>query len=106
MLNLADIIEDIIETEAEDIHKDRNLKNNEEGLLPHIFEDMLKNERTQTKSHFGVSLKYNEMNDETNALFLAFSKLIKTIRLAKNSNAKTDDNQTLINYHEIFKSFK
>jgi tetratricopeptide (TPR) repeat protein len=45
------------------------------------------------------------MNVETNELFLAFSKLIKTIRLAKNSMTNLDDNQSLVNYHEVLKSF-
>ena len=51
-------------------------------------------------------LNYEPRNNEINLLYLAFSKLTKTIKVARNSLYEGDDNQALLNYHEVAGIFK
>lgn len=50
-------------------------------------------------------LQYQPCNKEINLLYLAFSKLTKTIKVARNSLYEGDDNQALLNYHEVAEIF-
>lgn len=50
-------------------------------------------------------LNYKPRNKEINLLYLAFSKLTKTIKVARNSLYEGDDNQALLNYHEVAEIF-
>ena len=50
-------------------------------------------------------LNYKPRNREINVLYLAFSNLTKTIKAARNSLYEGDDNQALLNYHEVMKIF-
>lgn len=50
-------------------------------------------------------LNYKPRNKEINVLYLAFSNLTKTIKVARNSLYEGDDNQALLNYHEVMKIF-
>lgn len=45
--------------------------------------------------------KYKDRNKEINQLYLAFSNLIKTIKVARTSLMEGNDNQALLNYHEV-----
>jgi hypothetical protein len=51
-------------------------------------------------------LNYKPRNKEINFLFQAFSNLNKTIKVARNSLYLGDDNQALLNYHEVNEIFK
>lgn len=46
-------------------------------------------------------LNYKPRNNEINTLQLAFSNLLKSINVARNSLHEGDDNQALLNYHEV-----
>lgn len=50
-------------------------------------------------------LNYKPRNHEINYLYLAFSNLTKTIKVARNSLYEGDDNQALLNYHEVAQIF-
>ncbi len=50
-------------------------------------------------------LGYKPRNREINMLYLAFSNLTKTIKVARNSLYEGDDNQALLNYHEVAQIF-
>ena len=50
-------------------------------------------------------LNYKPRNNEINVLYLAFSNLTKTIKVARNSLYEGDDNQALLNYHEVAQIF-
>ena len=50
---------------------------------------------------FDVLLNYKARNYEINTLYLAFSDLTKTIKVARDSLYEGDDNQALLNYHEV-----
>lgn len=50
-------------------------------------------------------LNYKPRNNEINVLYLAFSNLTKTIKVARNSLYLGDDNQALLNYHEVAQIF-
>lgn len=51
-------------------------------------------------------LNYKPRNHEINYLYLAFSNLTKTIKVARNSLYEGDDNQALLNYHEVAQIFE
>ena len=53
----------------------------------------------------GISLKYKEHNLEINELFLIFSRVINSLRYARNEFDSSNLN-SLINYHEVYKTFK
>jgi hypothetical protein len=55
----------------------------------------------QKKKEFNIMLNYKPRNHEINYLYLAFSNLTKTIKVARNSLYEGDDNQALLNYHEV-----
>jgi hypothetical protein len=50
---------------------------------------------------FNIMLHYKPRNHEINVLYLAFSNLTKTIKVARDSLYEGDDNQALLNYHEV-----
>ena len=50
-------------------------------------------------------LNYKPRNYEINTLYLAFSDLTKTIKVARDSLYEGDDNQALLNYHEVAQIF-
>lgn len=50
-------------------------------------------------------LHYKPRNHEINVLYLAFSNLTKTIKVARDSLYEGDDNQALLNYHEVAQIF-
>ena len=43
---------------------------------------------------------YDPKNKEINQLYLSFSNLTKTIKIARTSMFQGDENQALLNYHE------
>lgn len=51
-------------------------------------------------------LNYKPRNREINVLYLAFSNLTKTIKVARNSLYEGDDNQALLGYHEVAQIFE
>jgi len=51
-------------------------------------------------------LNYKPRNQEINMLYLAFSNLTKTIKVARNSLYEGDDNQALLGYHEVAQIFE
>lgn len=51
-------------------------------------------------------LNYKPRNNEINTLYLAFSNLTKSINVARNSLHEGDDNQALLNYHEVAQIFE
>ncbi len=53
-----------------------------------------------------IMLRYKPRNKEVNVLYLAFSNLTKTIKVARNSLHEGDDNQALLNYHEVNEIFQ
>ena len=50
---------------------------------------------------FDVMLNYKPHNYEINTLYLSFSDLTKTIKVARDSLYEGDDNSALLNYHEV-----
>jgi len=50
-------------------------------------------------------LHYKPINKEINVLYLAFSNLTKTIKVARESLYEGDDNQALLDYHEVANIF-
>lgn len=53
-----------------------------------------------------IMLNYRPRNNEINTLYLAFSNLTKSINVARNSLHEGDDNQALLNYHEVAQIFE
>ena len=51
-------------------------------------------------------LNYTPRNHEINVLYLAFSNLTKTIKVARDSLYEGDDNLALLNYHEVAQIFE
>jgi len=51
-------------------------------------------------------LNYKPRNHEINVLYLAFSNLTKTIKVARDSLYEGDDNLALLNYHEVAQIFE
>lgn len=62
-------------------------------------------ENERGNNDFNVMVGYKERNYEINTLFLAFSNLTKTIKVARNSLYEGDANQALLNYHEVAQIF-
>ena len=62
-------------------------------------------EKDRANQDFDIMLNYKPRNHEINLLYLAFSKLTKTIKVARNSLYEGDDNQALLNYHEVAEIF-
>ena len=62
-------------------------------------------EKERSNKDFDIMLNYKPRNHEINLLYLAFSKLTKTIKVARNSLYEGDDNQALLNYHEVREIF-
>jgi|TARA_B110000285_G_C15041795_1_gene572190 hypothetical protein len=58
-------------------------------------------DRKENSNDFNIMLNYKPRNHEINILYLAFSNLTKTIKVARNSLYEGDDNQALLNYHEV-----
>lgn len=48
---------------------------------------------------------YKKENKEINVLYDAFSNLTKTIKVARISTHIGDDNQALLNYHDVAQIF-
>ena len=61
--------------------------------------EQTKNERNN--KDYNIMLGYKPRNKEINMLYLAFSNLTKTIKVARNSLYQGDDNLALLNYHEV-----
>ena len=61
--------------------------------------------KDRSGKEFNIMLNYKPRNNEINVLYLAFSNLTKTIKVARNSLYVGDDNQALLNYHEVAKIF-
>lgn len=57
--------------------------------------------KQQAGREWDIMNTYQNRNDEVNKLHLAFSRLTKSVRLAKNSLDLGDDNKALLNYHEV-----
>ena len=55
----------------------------------------------EKKKEFNIMLNYRPRNKEINMLYLAFSNLTKTIKVARNSLYEGDDNSALLGYHEV-----
>lgn len=55
---------------------------------------------------FNIMLNYRPRNYEINMLYLAFSNLTKTIKVARNSLYEGDDNLALLNYHDVAVIFR
>jgi hypothetical protein len=53
-----------------------------------------------------LSLGYRPRNKEVNKLYLAFSNLMKTIGVARNSLSEGNDNKALLGYHEVAERFE
>jgi hypothetical protein len=68
---------------------------------------MMKNheENERGNNDFNIMLGYKPRNHEINTLFLAFSNLTKTIKVARDSLYEGDANQALLNYHEVAQIF-
>lgn len=62
---------------------------------------MQEKDRKENSNDFNIMLGYKPRNHEINVLYLAFSNLTKTIKVARNSLYEGDDNQALLNYHEV-----
>ena len=61
--------------------------------------------KERSNKDFDITLNYTPTNHEINQLYLAFSKLTKTIKVARNSLYEGDDNLALLNYHEVSQIF-
>ena len=66
---------------------------------------MQEKDRKENSKDFNIMLNYKPRNHEINVLYLAFSNLTKTIKVARNSLYEGDDNQALLNYHEVAQIF-
>jgi tetratricopeptide (TPR) repeat protein len=68
------------------------------------------NERLQkskgNEREFDIMLDYRPTNYEMNTLYLSFSDLTKCIKVARDSLYEGDDNQALLNYHEVASIFQ
>ena len=53
-----------------------------------------------------IAFNYKPRNRQINKLFLAFSKLTKTIDVARNSLSQGNENQALLRYHEVAELFE
>lgn len=51
-------------------------------------------------------LNYKPRNKEINLLFLEFSNLAKSIKVARESLYEGDENKALLDYHEVASVFK
>jgi len=51
-------------------------------------------------------LNYKPRNKEINILFLEFSNLAKTIKVARESLYEGDENKALLDYHEVASIFR
>ena len=58
------------------------------------------------EKEFDIMLHYRPTNYEMNTLYLSFSDLTKCIKVARDSLYEGDDNQALINYHEVASIFQ
>jgi len=63
-------------------------------------------ENEKSRKDLDIMFKYKPRNKEINVLYLAFSNLTKTIKVARNSLYEGDDNRALLNYHEVNEIFK
>jgi len=61
--------------------------------------------RDRNNQEFDIMLNYKPRNNEINVLYLAFSNLTKTIKVARESLYEGDDNQALLDYHEVASIF-
>ena len=71
-----------------------------------ISENQKDKNPTEKKKEFNIMLNYKPRNKEINMLYLAFSNLTKTIKVARNSLYEGDDNSALLGYHEVAQIFK
>lgn len=87
-------------------HNDADRKSKSANKVKHQLGLIEKNAKkyvaNQRKTQdFNLMLNYRPRNQEINQLYLAFSKLTKTIKFARNSLVLGENNQALLNYHEI-----
>ncbi len=61
--------------------------------------------RDRNNQEFDIMLNYKPRNNEINVLYLAFSNLTKTIKVARESLYEGDDNQALLDYHDVGRIF-
>ena len=93
IIDLFKQIQDIITENQNEKNKqmEEPLKVNESG----------KNKRNIEKNKDqDIMTNYRPKNNEINQLYLSFSNLTKTIKLARTSMYQGDENQALLNYHE------
>jgi hypothetical protein len=57
-------------------------------------------------AEFDIMLNYKARNKEINILYLEFSNLAKTIKVARESLYEGDENKALLDYHEVASIFK
>jgi hypothetical protein len=66
-----------------------------------VSENIKDKNPNEKKKEFNIMLNYKPRNKEINMLYLAFSNLTKTIKVARNSLYEGDDNSALLGYHEV-----
>ena len=74
------------------------------GLIEKNAKKFVANRRKTQE--FNLMLNYSPRNQEMNQLYLAFSKLTKTIKFARMSMALGDSNTALLKYHEVADIFR
>jgi hypothetical protein len=98
-------MQDIIQ--AHQSEKDELIKEQAQLNQPGLADASSKDRsQAQKKKEFNIMLNYRPRNKEINLLYLAFSNLTKTIKVARNSLYEGDDNQALIGYHEVAQIFR
>ena len=76
--------------EKEQLINDQNQINNNQNAGHQRNKFQIENERRNNE--FNIMLNYKPRNNEINVLYLAFSNLTKTIKVARNSLYEGDDN--------------
>lgn len=85
--------------------KNEMLKEKQQQNINGMTENTFKTAQAKNQE-FNIMLNYKPRNKEINLLYLAFSNLTKTIKVARNSLYEGDDNQALIGYHEVAQIFR
>ena len=60
-----------------------------------------KDKKDKMPKALDLIINYNDVNYEINTLYRSFSNLTKTIKVARESFNEGNDNQALLNYHEV-----
>lgn len=87
--------------DAHNIEKKQLLNLNEANIGHSVFKSKNSINVKKKSQYYDIMAGYKPVSYEMNFLYKQFSNLVRTIKIARESLFEGDDNQALLNYHEV-----